>query len=295
VLADGRLDRAGDACPLTRYLRKNRSPHDVALACVRRVRARTSFGAHERVTTTLIVGLVWLILSAAIAIFAGEHFDYPVVMFVNSFRKSKLFDSAMFGITALFLLKTVVLVAGIWLVWFDAPDAESRARVVAGLIATCIAAMVSRGIQVLLPIHAHPFRVEAIDFIHPRSVPVEYWNLSSFPSGHGAVLFGVAMVIAIIRPRLALVAFAWASVVMLSGIYQGQHFPTDIMGAAGLGVAFVCASQLPAIRKSCLVFPRWAIERAGVFYAVAFIVTFEICLLFDDIREVGKEFTKVLQ
>jgi undecaprenyl-diphosphatase len=256
---------------------------------------KTAPNSGTALTTTLVIGVGYLIVSTAIASLARQHVDYPVVMFLNSFPKSKLFDSAMFGLSALFLLKTVVLVAGIWLVWFDAPDAESRARVAAGLIATCIAAMVSRGIQVLLPIHAHPFRVDAIHFIHPRSAPVEYWNLSSFPSGHGAVLFGVAMVIAIIRPRLALVAFAWASLVMLSGIYQGIHFPTDIMGAAGLGVAFVCASQLPAILKSCLVFTRWATERAGVFYAAAFIATFEVSLLFDDIREVGREFTKVLQ
>ena len=259
------------------------------------VSSETAPNSGSGLTTTLVIGLGYLILSTAIASFAREHIDYPVVMFLNSFPKSRLFDSAMFGLSALFLLKTVVLVAGIWLVWFDSPDAESRARVVAGLIATCIAAMLCRGIQVLLPIHAHPFRVEAIHFIHPRSAPVEYWNLSSFPSGHGAVLFGVAMVIAIIRPRLALVAFAWASLVMISGIYQGIHIPTDITGAAGLGVAFVCASQLPAIRKSCLIFTRWATERAGVFYAAAFIATFEVSLLFDDIREVGREFTKLLQ
>lgn len=61
----------------------------------------------------------------------------------------------------------------------------------------------------------------------------------SFPSGHTAAAFLFAWMIYHIYPDFALLAFVWASLVGLSRVLQGVHYPTDIFAGALLGS--VCA------------------------------------------------------
>jgi membrane-associated phospholipid phosphatase len=248
-----------------------------------------------RQNTVLIIALVCLILSVAAAIFARQSLDYPAVMFLNRFAtRSVLFDYVMIALN-LDLVQGAVLVAGIWLVWFEVPEPASRARVAAGAIAASFAGLTSRGLQLVLPPFPRPIHDAALPFVHPHGVspePLRYYD--AFPSDHATLLFGLAMAIVIIRPGVGVAAFAWALIVSLSRVYVGYHFISDITGGAALGVAIVCVSQLPAIRCFCLVFTRWATERPGAFYAVAFLATFSVASMFDDIRAMGKGLTKLL-
>lgn len=92
----------------------------------------------------------------------------------------------------------------------------------------------------------------------------------SFPSGHAAAFFGLALLLALRWPRSTLPAFATAAVVSLSRVCLGQHFPSDILGGAiiGLGVAAVVhgyTRPMPISR------PRWAWLLWGQLAAVLFI------------------------
>jgi len=58
----------------------------------------------------------------------------------------------------------------------------------------------------------------------------------SFPSGHAAVSFAVATVLAKRFPAFGFLFLGIAAFVALSRILRGSHFPTDVVGAAVIGV-----------------------------------------------------------
>ncbi|MGH3002435.1 MAG: phosphatase PAP2 family protein [Gaiellaceae bacterium] len=59
----------------------------------------------------------------------------------------------------------------------------------------------------------------------------------SFPSGHAATSFACATVLSTFAPRLRAPLFALAVGIALSRLYNGDHFPLDVLAGAALGVA----------------------------------------------------------
>jgi undecaprenyl-diphosphatase len=58
----------------------------------------------------------------------------------------------------------------------------------------------------------------------------------SFPSGHSATAFACATVLASLAPRCRVPFFALAALIALSRIYNGVHYPTDVLAGSALGV-----------------------------------------------------------
>ncbi len=61
----------------------------------------------------------------------------------------------------------------------------------------------------------------------------------SMPSGHTSAAFLVATIVFIFAAPMAEVAFAWASLVGMSRVVLGVHYPSDVAAGALLGI--VCA------------------------------------------------------
>jgi len=68
-------------------------------------------------------------------------------------------------------------------------------------------------------------------------------NFPAYPSGHAAAAFSTAMVagLAAGRLRIWLVSLMGASLIALSRLYLGHHYPSDILGGAVLGIAIGAA------------------------------------------------------
>jgi undecaprenyl-diphosphatase len=73
----------------------------------------------------------------------------------------------------------------------------------------------------------------------------------SFPSNHALNNFAAAMFFYKLFPKLKLVLFITASLVAVSRVYLGLHYPSDILGGAIIGLAFgyIFASGVLSIEK----------------------------------------------
>jgi undecaprenyl-diphosphatase len=77
--------------------------------------------------------------------------------------------------------------------------------------------------------------------IIPRHRPFEHQlgppsTTHSFPSGHAATSFACATVLAHYAPRYRVPFFVLASLIAFSRVYNGMHYPTDVLAGAVLGV-----------------------------------------------------------
>ncbi len=57
----------------------------------------------------------------------------------------------------------------------------------------------------------------------------------SFPSGHTAAAFLFACLVLNFYPAFALICFVWASMIAVSRVLLGVHYPTDLLAGATLG------------------------------------------------------------
>ncbi len=58
----------------------------------------------------------------------------------------------------------------------------------------------------------------------------------SFPSGHTASAFLVITILSSLYPQIELAGYFWASAVGFSRIYNGVHYPTDVLAGVVLGL-----------------------------------------------------------
>lgn len=77
--------------------------------------------------------------------------------------------------------------------------------------------------------------------IVPRHRPFEHQlgphsSSHSFPSGHTTTSFACATVLAAYVPRWRVPLFVLAALIGLSRLYNGMHYPTDVLAGAVLGV-----------------------------------------------------------
>jgi undecaprenyl-diphosphatase len=79
----------------------------------------------------------------------------------------------------------------------------------------------------------------------------------SFPSGHAATAFACATAIAYAAPRLAAPVYLLAVAIAFSRVYNGVHYPLDVLAGAALGAVVATALLLLAgDRRRSLRSPR---------------------------------------
>jgi undecaprenyl-diphosphatase len=239
-----------------------------------------------------LVFLFMLILS----VLKIQRFDYALVHLINDMSgRSWVLDAVMrYLIRDMF--SNLLLMTLVWYVWFDTEDFDEQAKIAAGVIVSYIAGGLSRIIQLAFPAHPRPLHDLAVHFRPPRGVdPSLLNNWSSFPSDHATVFFGLATTVFLVNRKLGQVGFILSSVLIIARVYNGFHYPTDVIGGAALGILFVGLTQS---LRHYWPFPKIVAAAAShrpVFYAAAFYLCFGVTTLFEDYRAVGAGVMKILK
>jgi undecaprenyl-diphosphatase len=237
-----------------------------------------------------------LALSALVAANRQHEWEFPLVRAINSFaRHSMLLDRTMHALTTRDLLQGVPFVGLIWFLWFASDATEPRARLLVGTVAAAFAGVLSRVIQLGLPTHLRPLHQPLLGFVLPFGVDPDTLNhFNSFPSDHGAVFFTLCAVIWRERPQLGMAAFVWAVIIDFARVYEGYHFPSDVIGSIALGFVVLYLFRTVNAERPISRVLTFAQQRAAWFYLATFVVTYQIATLFDDLREIGRGFSAVL-
>jgi len=218
-----------------------------------------------------------------------NNFDFTILLFLNRFvGKSRSLDELVQLLSDAFLFNGVLLVAILWLFWFNDRREEARVRLLIGGAAAVLAGLLSRLLQLSLPFHVRPLYNQALSLTWPFGVGREtlsHW--SSFPSDHASLCFALATVIWMRNRRLGMFAFFWASITSSARVFLGFHYPTDIVGGAVLGILIVILlGRLPLPRFAYRLLD-WERCASPSFYAVAFVASYQAGTLFNDVREIG--------
>ena len=72
----------------------------------------------------------------------------------------------------------------------------------------------------------------------------------SFPSGHSATAFAGATMLAYFAPRARVPLYVLAVLIAYSRLYNGVHYPTDVLAGAALGTATALLLRAAIRRRS---------------------------------------------
>lgn len=180
--------------------------------------------------------------------------------------------------------------------WFSGDDRERRGRMLAGLIAVCLATILSFWFQVHIVVHTRPILDPGL---HLETV-IQTWSwdrTSSFPSDTATLYFGLAAVIFAEKRWVGLFCFVWvAAIIAIPRVIFGLHYASDIIGSLVLGPACVFIFAKSSYPRS--LFERalmWFEGRMYIVHALLFVFLTEASGLFLSLQALGKELVRLLR
>lgn len=231
------------------------------------------------------------------------HLDRSLLLAVNGLaHRSLLLDKTAVVLLDMDFLKGGFFFVFLWWLWFDESENRLQNRLTVLRIASgvFVALVVARAMQILLPERVRPIHETTIHLVAPLApVPAGLEHWSSFPSDHAVVFFAVATAIWLCNRWLGLFAAAWVTIfACLPRVFVGYHYPSDVVAGAVVGVITMqVAARMPLPRIAPAVIDRvfsWERRRPQLFYCAAVVITFELMMLFNDLRIVGRAVAQVL-
>ena len=106
-----------------------------------------------------------------------------------------------------------------------------RLKVLYGLVAAVFCILVCKVIKLLVR-RQRPAVPDGL-----RRV-VKPWDVYSFPSGHSALSFALALMVAVNYPLYAIPVLLFAALIAFTRIYFGTHYPLDVVVGSMIGLLF---------------------------------------------------------
>jgi undecaprenyl-diphosphatase len=231
------------------------------------------------------------------------HLDRLLLLAVNGLaHRSLLLDKTAVVLLDMDFLKGGFFFVFLWWLWFreSGNSLENRVAVLRIAAGVFLALVIARAMQILLPGRVRPIHETTIHLVAPLvPVPAGLDHWSSFPSDHAVVFFAIATAIWLYNRWLGLFAAAWVTIfACLPRVFVGYHYPSDVLAGAIVGIITMqVAARMPLPGMAALVIDRvfaWERRRPQLFYCAAVIITFELMMLFNDVRIVGRAVAQAL-
>lgn len=243
-----------------------------------------------------VAALLLVLLAEIGRFYFRDAFDRPVTLFLNSFAQASfLFDRAMQMIQGFHAFKGVAAFTIVFAAFATTPSFRKRLQLVAGCVAAALAAGVGRGLQLFLPASARPKFDANLPWSPPYGGSDALRDWSSFPSDHATLLFGVTCAVLMADRRLGLLMLGVALLASFARVYTGLHYPSDIIGGALLGCAFVFAAA--AVTERAAIpddFVRWSGAHRGLLAALGFFCAVQAAMLFEEPRAIATTAARLL-
>jgi undecaprenyl-diphosphatase len=232
---------------------------------------------------------------------AIRSIDVSIYHYFNEFAGNRILDYLASFEENADLFKGALFLAIFWYFWFrpSVDQDKQRRAIVAIMVGAVLALIASRTIADLAP-----FRVRPMYDLHlehrPYSLPISprLVNWSAFPSDTAALFFALAFGLVYLSRRIAVpMIFYLLAWICLPRLYLGVHYASDLVAGAALGISMEWLTMRVEWLWSGLVTPLLALEKAKpkIFYPAAFLVSFEIGTLFDDVRVTARTLFHVVR
>jgi len=229
-------------------------------------------------------------------------FDTSLIALVNSLsQRSVVFDQVVAELAENHMFKGVAMCTLWWWVWFSTEgreDDQPRRHLLATVIGAFVSVFVARVMAKTLPFRVRPLHNDSLDFLPPFGVPprmLDGW--SSFPSDHAALFFALAAGLWFVSRRTGVLAIVYVTVcIALPRVYEGFHYPTDLLVGGLVGVAAAVATNASMAQTRWMGRAvRWSRQRPAPFYAALFLVTAQMSVLFESSRNLLSDVVRGLR
>ena len=220
-----------------------------------------------------------------------EQTDRALALAANQFAgRSIVLDRLVHDFIATALPNGGVFVAALCWMWFGTDETGAhthRRNVVTALLAVIVVAGALWLLKAFLPFRPRPLNDPDLGLRVPFGVdPTSLNELSAFPSGHTAFFFALSVPLWMRSRWLGAAATVWASLtICLPLLYRGDHWPSDIVAGAVIGVALMLvlcriigATGLPDRVV------RFSATHPPVFYTIAWLFALQIAEMFGDVQ-----------
>ena len=157
-----------------------------------------------------------------------KMFDDYFINLINSRMKNKYLDIFMYRVTdlggAIFI---TIFTLGLVIFGSD----ENKLIGVEALLSLAISQIIVHSLKRIMS-RERPYKI--IEHLNTFGIDLSDY---SFPSGHTTASFSLATTLALNLPKFTLIVILLASLIAISRIYLGVHYPTDVAAGLILGIS----------------------------------------------------------
>jgi undecaprenyl-diphosphatase len=222
-----------------------------------------------------------------------KYFDLPILHAINGLcGNSWILDRLVSHLALNF--KWAVPLCVWWVLWFrPSPNQLERRRVLVLIIAAVLLSLVvNRAISVAMPYRLRPMETPNIGYRMPlfesgfSYSDFEAW--SSFPSDQTTYFFAFAAGFWLLSTRLGIVMAVYSTLIALSRVYLGTHFPSDVTIGAALGIVVQLALNRGRARRAATPLLMFEKHKPAYFNGLMFFILLEMGTGFMNVRDIGR-------